>query len=57
MLHVKKNGIPVRTDWVPTPRLARALREPERGLVKMTYEEAVAWSRRVYERARKKQKI
>jgi hypothetical protein len=54
MFCVKKNGIPVRTDWVPTPRLARALREPERGLVKMTYEEAVVWSRRVYERARKR---
>lgn len=57
---VKKSTMPVRTDWVPTPRLQRRLREVESGrdLVRYkTLEEFQAWSRSVYEAARKKQKV
>jgi hypothetical protein len=46
--------------WEPSFRLKRALREVDAGrnLVSMgTLDEAVAWSRRVYESALKKQKI
>jgi hypothetical protein len=55
---VKKSAISVRTDAEPTPRLLRALREPDRDLIKLgSLDEAKAWSRRVYERACKKQKV
>jgi hypothetical protein len=55
-----RNGVPVLTDWVPTPRLKRAMREVDAGrnLISLgTYEQAMGHFRRIYERARTKQKI
>jgi hypothetical protein len=60
---MKKSGlsdVPARTDWVPRPKLKRAMREVEAGIglvrVGSTKEEIHSWTQRLYARARKKQK-
>ena len=57
---MKKAIIPMRADWVPTPRLQRRLREVEAGrnlVHAKSFDEFVDWSRSVYATARKKQKV
>ena len=60
MKKASNNGVSVLTDWEPTPRLKRAMREVNAGigLVKVgsTKAEIHEWTRRIYERACKKQK-
>jgi hypothetical protein len=60
MKRTGNNGTSVLTDWEPTPRLKRAMREVNAGIglvrVGSTKAEIKEWTRRVYERACKKQK-
>jgi len=57
---MKKTSNPVRTDWVPTPRLQRRLREVEAGrnlVHHKSFADFMACSREVYATAHKKQKV
>lgn len=57
MKKAARNGVPVLTDWEPTPRLKRAMREVDagRGLISLgNYEQASEYFRRLYERNRPK---